>query len=111
MRGAFVRAPFRWVSLMAALALGSACSSAVPQVTGADLARAQARDPGVSEADLQRGRTLYLSRCTSCHAPFPPASRNAEAWHHDLAKMRALAGIDAEQERLILVYLETFARP
>lgn len=92
-------------------ALAPACTSAVPQVTPPDLARAQERDPSVSEADLQRGRTLYLSRCTGCHAPFSPASRDLDAWRHDVAEMRTLAGLDADQERLILVYLETFARP
>lgn len=98
------------LAIVGALGLG-ACSSAVPQVTDADLTRAQGRDPSVSEADLQHGRTLYLSRCTSCHAPFSPASRDVEAWQNDVAKMRTLAGLDAGQERLILLYLETFARP
>lgn len=100
--------------LLAALALaglvGACAGAVVPRVADADVTRAQAFEPEVTRASLEHGRSLYLARCTSCHQPFSPASRDLARWQADVAEMRALAGLDPEEERLILAYLGAFAK-
>lgn len=96
---------------LAGIALTVACAttSAVPRVTAPDVLRAQGSDPAVDQASLERGRSLYLSRCTGCHQPFAPASREYATWESVVAEMSDRAGLAVDDARLIRVYLATFA--
>lgn len=91
--------------LIAALA---ACGgSPIPRPTQADAARGNARFPGLTLSELSQGRTLYVSRCGSCHALKPPAELSAERWETEVGEMREKNGVklsDAEA-RAIVRYL------
>jgi mono/diheme cytochrome c family protein len=92
-------------------ALVGACVStgAVPRVGDPDVARAQVRDAAVTKASLERGRSLYLARCTSCHQAFSPGSRSLAEWQHEVEDMSARSGLDPNEQQLILGYLATFS--
>lgn len=95
----------------AVAALVGACAGAViPRVSDADVTRAQSADPAVTRATLERGRSLYLARCSGCHQPFSPASRNVPDWKVEVEEMRTLAGLPPDEEQLVLAYLAAFAK-
>jgi len=90
------------ISLSAALA---ACgSSPFPQPTGADARRGNAHFANLTLAELQQGRTLYVSRCGSCHALKPPAELQPEQWQAEVTEMREKNGVklsDAEAQAIV----------
>ena len=88
-------------SLAAAVACGA---SAAPEPRMADVALLEDRFPGTTLAELEKGRSIYLSRCTSCHAPVAPDSIPVERWPHEVSEMseRARLGTD---EPLVVKYL------
>lgn len=91
-----------------AVALGvapAACGvAAVPTPTNTDVARVSERYPGTTLGELERGRGLYLSRCTSCHAPVEPASIPVERWPEEVSEMSERANLGAD-EPLVVKYL------
>ena len=97
--------------VLALAALGACTGPTVPKVGSPDVERAQLRDPGVTRASLEQGRSLYLGRCSSCHEPFAPATRTLPEWQHEVDEMRERSGIDDHAADLILAYLGTFAAP
>lgn len=96
---------------LVAAGLAACAGATIPRVADADVERARTTAPEVTRASLEHGRSLYLARCSSCHQPFAPGSRDVDAWTFEVGQMRTLAGLDAEEEGLILSYLRTFARP
>jgi cytochrome c5 len=101
----------RTLLFLALPGLVACAGTLIPRVRDADVARVQAVQPDVSRAALERGRSLYLAKCTSCHQPYTPASRPLEQWHKDVAEMSELAGLEPDEAQLILTYLGAFARP
>jgi mono/diheme cytochrome c family protein len=99
----------RFASLVGGVVLSSACASLAPRPTEVDVARAPTRSPAVTLADLQRGRTLYLGRCASCHQPFDPASRSADSWPGYVDKMMQRAHLSGNDAALVVDYLVTMA--
>ena len=63
-----------------------------------------ATDPG-EVAALDQGRTLYLSRCSGCHALIQPAAKSPREWPGEVALMAKRAKIDAAQRAAITAYL------
>lgn len=97
------------VGLFAAVA---ACgASRVPVPTAADASRASAHFPDVTLNELSHGRTLYVSRCGSCHTLKPPAELSAEQWQTEVTDMRAKNGVKLsdEEARAIIRYLTVAA--
>lgn len=85
--------------------IGFGCgASAAPAPAAADVARVTERYPGTTLADLERGRTVYLSRCTSCHAPVAPGSIPADRWPGEVKEMSERAHLGAD-EPLVVKYL------
>lgn len=83
----------------------AACgSTAVPAPAQADVARVAQKYPKTTLADLQRGRQLYLSRCTSCHAPVEPASISPDMWPREVSEMSERASL-GDEEPLVVKYL------
>ena len=104
--------PRRLALPLVAAGLAGACAGAtIPRVSDSDVERARTTTPEITRASLEHGRSLYLARCSSCHQAFAPGSRDEASWTFEVAEMRTLAGLDAEEEGLILSYLRTFARP
>ena len=91
---------------LGALLLGVvACGASVtPVPVQADLARIENRYPGTTLAELEKGRSVYLSRCTSCHAPVAPGSIPAERWPREVSEMSERARL-GEDESLVVRYL------
>jgi hypothetical protein len=99
---------------IAALMVGSAaCGSTIPALTPASLVTAQRQWPSVTLADLERGRALYLERCSSCHTPFVPRQFAAQRWPALVGQMRTNAKLTSADEQDIVRYLvvESASRP
>src|SRR4051812_10629730 len=66
---------------LAALALSAfGCVSPFAHPTSAEVVALRPIDPGVELADLERGRELYLSKCSSCHQLHAPSLFTPDAW-------------------------------
>ena len=78
----------------------------VPRATLLDSQRS-----GVRLEDLEHGRVLYLSKCTSCHSAVGPRTLPASAWPDHVSEMSERAGLTAAEHRLIVTYLTTIAAP
>jgi len=98
-------------SLACALLVWSApaCTTSVPRPTPAHVERAAERWPedDVDEGDLGRGRRVYVTQCSRCHALEPPGRRSAEVWIPIIADMGARAGLSVEEHDLVLRYVVT----
>jgi len=87
--------------------LGSlvACGgSPIPQPTAADASRGSAHFPDVTLSELSQGRTLYVSRCGSCHVLKRPVELPPEQWQAEVDDMRAKNGVklsDAEAQAIV----------
>lgn len=92
--------------LAGALACGAvACGAgAAPEPRQADVVRIADRFPGTTLAELEQGRSVYLSRCTSCHAPVAPESIPVERWPHEVSEMSERAHLGTD-EPLVVKYL------
>jgi len=98
------------MSLASVLTLGVACTTVqIPQATEIDVKRAALRRPRTTLADLERGRTLYLSRCTSCHRPIEPMGFRAQEWPGYVAEMQERARLGQDEAELVVLYLVTMA--
>jgi mono/diheme cytochrome c family protein len=80
------------------------CQVSLPSATASDASRAN-----IELADLQRGRSLLVTRCGSCHRPPMPGERRAVEWPDKLDKMTERANLDVAQRHLIESYLMTMA--
>lgn len=85
----------------------AACMQQPPPVTPQQIARAHATWPTVTPAAVQRGRTLFLSRCSACHDPPKPAKRSPDAWAHQVGKMAKRAHLSADEQTQITAYLRS----
>lgn len=89
------------------LASAACGGSPIPRPTEADRARGATRFPDLTLAELTEGRTLYVSRCGSCHALKRPTELTAGQWEAEVGEMREKNGVklsDAEA-RAIVRYL------
>jgi hypothetical protein len=85
----------------------AACAAPYHPVTPDQVRVAEQRFPGSSRETLEKGRVLTLSHCSRCHRPFEPAEFRAEAWPALVGEMRKGAGLDDQEEALIVRYLVT----
>lgn len=82
----------------------------MPVATPADATRAQAMWPATTVDELNRGRTLVLRRCSSCHQPPSPSQRTAAEWPAQVAAMAERAGLEPDEHPPLTHYLQTFGR-
>jgi mono/diheme cytochrome c family protein len=87
-----------------------ACAAPLPRPTDTDVLRAASQRPETTLADLERGRTLYVSRCGSCHQPYPPDRLVATAWPAQVDKMARRAQLGRDERDLISRYLVALSR-
>ncbi len=87
------------------LACLAACGgSAVPQPTAADASRGSAHFPDLTLGELNQGRSLYVSRCGSCHALKRPVELPPEQWQVEVGEMRSKNGVklsDVEAQAIV----------
>jgi len=82
------------------LALGAGCAT-VPRPTAETVARAQGRWPESTLESLERGRVVYVQRCSGCHAlPLPDAHSEPE-WHKVMDDMADEAKLTTEERALV----------
>lgn len=94
-----------WFSALLALA----CGGGLPNPSQTDAERGGARWPGLTLADLERGRTLYAGRCAACHQLYEPRSFSPQRWDLEVEKMSARARLSERQELEIRQYLVSVA--
>lgn len=99
----------RFAFVAGLIALAWVGCAALPVATEADVSRGQARWPGLTLAELSRGREAYLGHCSRCHQPFAPATRTAEDWTFQVAEMRERAGLGEKEAQLVTQYLVTMS--
>jgi mono/diheme cytochrome c family protein len=93
------------------LALAACGGSPIPQPTAADAARGTTHFPDLTLTELSHGRTLYVSRCGSCHTLKRPAELKPEQWEQEVGEMREKNGVKlSDQETQAIVrYLSVAA--
>ncbi len=99
-----------WLALLIA-ALAACGGSAMPQPTAADASRGTAQFPDLTLAELEQGRSLYVSRCGSCHTLKRPSELAPQQWDHEVAEMREKNGVELSdaEARAIVRYLTVAA--
>jgi cytochrome c5 len=97
--------------VLVAAAVTACGSTQYPHVTAADLVTARKERAHTTLEDLEQGRTLYLSRCGSCHQLVEPNSVSAEQWRGEVAEMQERAKLDEQQAELVSLYLVTVSTP
>jgi len=95
---------------LATLATLGACAGSIPRPTDQHAAVAAERWPGTTRADLDRGRDLYVNRCSSCHALIEPQRFGPEKWEEMVGEMAHRAKLRDEDKVKVLHYLVSFAR-
>jgi cytochrome c5 len=100
----------REVVLAAAVALGLgtglvACAPSAPKVTPVHATWASAQWPGTTSADLERGRTVFVAKCSGCHLPPAPDSLTPAQWPAQIAEMSERANLVADERTLIERYV------
>jgi len=96
------------IALAAASGLAAACST-LPSISDADVERARLTQPEATRASLERGKGLYVARCSACHEPWAPATRDVATWAREMVVMAPRARLDGNDRQLVLTYLEAFA--
>jgi len=79
----------------------------LPEPNAADAARISALFAGSDVRNLEQWRTLYVSRCGSCHALRDPASETPAGWRREVRDMREKKSVHLsdDEERGITAYL------
>jgi mono/diheme cytochrome c family protein len=72
--------PLALALLASSLGLTGACAAALRHATPDDAALVAPRWPGTTVEDLDRGRRLYVRRCSGCHNLFLPRAFPPERW-------------------------------
>jgi cytochrome c5 len=101
------------LALIAVLAgaLGSgACATQLPAPSQADASRIAMEWPGTTVESLERGRSAYLGRCTTCHAAYRPDTQPAAAWRKIVAEMATRSKLDHRTTEDVVRYLVASAR-
>jgi hypothetical protein len=86
-----------------------ACAAPLPRPTDTDVLRAANQRPQTTHVELERGRTLYVSRCGNCHRTYPPDRLVATAWPAQVDKMAKRATLGSDERDLISLYLVTLS--
>lgn len=94
--------PPRFIALAAlGLTLGAGCAASLPRPSAATAARAQGRWPDSSLAQLDQGRSVFVQRCSGCHALPLPDSRTEAEWKKVLDEMAADAKLTLDERVLV----------
>ena len=95
--------------LVAALIGLAACRPAAPPVTAAHAEWAQSQWPSITRDDVERGRQLYMTKCSACHRPRDPMEHAPGEWPGEIAEMQERAHLAPDEVMLIEHYVVTVA--
>jgi mono/diheme cytochrome c family protein len=92
-----------------ALVLAAACAAALRRPTAVDVERAAVRWPGTTVADLERGRAIYVRRCSTCHTLYLPTAFAARDWPPIVDTMAKKARLTPAEKADVTRFLATLA--
>ena len=95
-----------WIALAAGASAAAACAPALRHPSPADAVFLAPRWPGTTVDDLERGRRLYVRRCSGCHNLVLPRAFPAEKWPglvDDMAEKARLGPLEREDVVRFLV--------
>ena len=93
--------------LLAGVAVLAACVGSLPRIFPAQAERAARWWPGTTSVDLDRGRSLYATKCSACHTLRLPSQYPPQRWPAIMDSMQRSAGLSNDSKELILRYLLT----
>jgi hypothetical protein len=74
------KSPLPTLLLAAGLAVAAGCAAALRHPSPRDAELLAPRWPGTTVEDLERGRALYVRRCSSCHTLVLPEAHPPAKW-------------------------------
>jgi mono/diheme cytochrome c family protein len=77
------------LSLVASLGVTAGCAAALRHPAPQDALLVAPRWPGTTLDDLERGRSLYVRRCSGCHTLVLPGAHPPEEWPRLVDEMAA----------------------
>jgi hypothetical protein len=80
------------------------CSTTAPPEVTPQLAQAYSKR-GVSLAQLQQGRTLFVSRCIECHTLPAVDAHTAKEWPGLIKEMSDRANLKPAEQNAVLTYI------
>jgi mono/diheme cytochrome c family protein len=90
-------------------ALSASCAAALRHSSPSDAARLASRWPGTTVEDLERGRRLYVRRCSACHTLVLPAAHPPEKWPRLVDAMAKKARLRPEEREDVVRFLVALA--
>ncbi len=97
----------RWIGIIVGALALTGCGAVIPRVTPQLVEAARQRDPTLDEQMLERVRTLYVNRCSSCHSLTNPRDYTAQEWPEWMRKMAKKSKLGREDEHRLLVFVLT----
>jgi mono/diheme cytochrome c family protein len=91
------------------LCLALACAAALRHATPQDVTLLAPRWPGTTIEDLQRGRQLYVRRCSGCHQLVLPENHAPADWPRLVDRMAAKARLAPEERDDVVRFLVAVA--
>jgi cytochrome c1 len=83
----------------------------VPHLTPGQLAWATAKWPDAQGAELEQGRSIYVTRCSSCHSA-PAPQEVMEQKDDDMVKeMVERAKLSPQEQQAVMRFLEAATSP
>ena len=65
----------------------------------------------VSHEQLVEGRSLYVSKCGSCHSLYLPHQYTPEVWAHNLDEMQERSKMSDAEKKLVYDYIVSAPAP
>jgi len=93
------------VFLAALLGLSTACAAALRHPTQRDATAVADRWPGTTVDDLERGRRLYVRRCSGCHTLVLPEAHSVAQWPWRVDRMAEKARLGGDERDAIVRFL------
>lgn len=97
----------QWAGVALVALTLAGCGVVIPRVTPELVTAAQQRDPALDAAALERVRTLYVDRCSSCHTLTDPRAYSAAEWPDWMHKMARKSKLSATDEQRMLTFVLT----
>lgn len=98
-------------TVAALLVAGCLAGGGLPHPSAPSVEEAALRWPGVTLADLERGRDLYAERCSPCHMTPSPAQYSPARWPQLIDEMAARAQLSPAQRDEVLHYVVATSEP
>jgi mono/diheme cytochrome c family protein len=97
------------LALAAGLGVTAACAAALRHPLPQDAVLLAPRWPGTTLADLERGRSLYVRRCSGCHTLLLPGAHPPEEWPRLVDDMTTKARLGPRERDDVVRFLVALA--